>query len=115
MSLDKTDLIEAVIISIGYVLLFMAIDFKVNGLLDKFTLMFIIGGVLLLGLRTVIVEKVGGGMLTEVIVQTIGLILLFLGFKTYAKQFVEQYWMIFIGIGIALYNYHKQVARLIAR
>jgi hypothetical protein len=110
--MKKKDLVRTLVITFGYVLMFLAIDYKLNGFLNgRYALILIIAGAGLLLYEEIFWRKrqVDWSLGFPAVMRTFAYILLFLGLKTYLVQYVETQWIWFIVAGFFIYNYHHKI------
>lgn len=111
--MKKKDLVRTLVITLGYVLMFLAIDYKINGYLNsKYALIFIVIGAGMLLYEEILWKKpkqVNWGLGLPAVIRTFSYILLFLGVKTYLIQYVSTQWIWFVVAGFLIYNYHDKI------
>jgi len=111
------DIIRSIVITFGYVLISLAVQYKIDGLLDKYMLFLIAGGAgILLYERIAWKNKLEStsGISVPAMLRVFAYILLFLGIQNYLIQYVHTQWVWFLIAGILIYNYHHKIVDLIA-
>ena len=115
--MNRRELLHSVILSVGYVLLFIGISniASVNGFLDKYAPFFAIAGALVLYYKKPIANMIPIDVFSNIIVQAVGMILLFLAFKTYATRYVDGNTAVYLVIGLIIYNYAWPITRMLIK
>lgn len=117
MTMNRKELLHSVILSVGYVLLFIGISniASANGVLDKYAPFFAIAGSLVLFYKNKIASLIPLDVFSDIIVQAVGMILLFLAFKTYAMRYIDGNTWVYIVMGLIIYNYAWPLTRMLIK
>lgn len=111
MTMTARELLNSVLLSLGYVLLFVGIAYKVDFIKGKYALAVLSAGCIILYFRKELSDKIPIKIASLVLVQTIGLILIFLGFHTYVEQYTNNLWPWYIIGGAILFNYSPEISK----
>lgn len=112
--MTKRELLHSVLLSVGYVLLFLGIAYKADWITEKYALVTFIIGIIILYFRKELANRIPLKIANLVIVQTIGLILIALGFQAYMRQYLDKLWPMYIIIGALIFNYSAKIAKAVA-
>jgi hypothetical protein len=112
--MNKRELVHSVLLSIGYVLLFISIAYKASFITEKYAIIILLAGIVILYFRKELANKIPIKIANMVIVQTIGLIFIFLGFERYMRQYLDKLWPIYIIAGALIFNYSAKIAKAVA-
>jgi hypothetical protein len=96
--------------SISGVLIFLSLAYWID--LNGFTIfspLLILFGVLLLIYPKPFSDLLPLGFINEAVILTVAHILIFLGSMVYLLRFIEQYWILYLVLGIILINMHKTI------
>jgi hypothetical protein len=115
MTMTSKELTHSVLLSLANVLLFLGLAYKVDWLTIKYAPFVIVAGAAVLYWRNEIANKIPIKVGNLVVIQSIGFILLFLGFKTYISQYLQSYWVWYLVIGVLLFCYAPKIAKLISK
>jgi len=113
--MSKRELLHSVILSLGYVLLFLGIAYKANFITGKYAIIAVVTGLIVLYFREELAKKIPVSVASMVVVQTIGLILIFLGFKAYVEQYITNLWLWYILAGAILFNYAAKISKSLVK
>lgn len=113
--MEKKQLVNSLLVTFAYVLLFVSISYKTNNLLTKWTFLFMVAGALVLWFQDKITQRFRQKFIPKIVIRTVGYILLFLGIKQFITRYVVQHWVWFIILGIVIYNYHNQITERLIR
>lgn len=114
MTMTKRELLHSILLSVGYVLLFLGIAYKADFITQKYALVTLIAGIIILYFRKELANKIPIKIANLVIIQTIGLILIALGFQAYMEQYIEGLWPVYIITGALIFNYSAKISKAIA-
>jgi hypothetical protein len=115
VTMTNRELVNSVLLTIGYVLLFLGVAHKVTFVTEKSAIIIIVAGLVILYFREELAKRIPVKIASTIMVQTIGLILLFLGFENYMRSYLEQYWWIYIIIGALIFNYAAKISKSISK
>jgi len=115
MGMNRKELLHSVILSVGYVLLFIGISNIATDVLDQYAPLFFLAGAIILYYEDKIANSIPLDVFSSIIVQAVGMILLFLAFKTYACRYTEGNTAWFIIIGLIIYNYAWPITRTLIK
>lgn len=115
MTMNKSELLHTVVLSIGYVLLFIGVSNIAGDTLDVYAPLFFIAGALVLYYKDPIADSFPIDAISDIIVQALGMILLFLAFKTYATRYIDGNTGLYILIGLIIYNYAWAITRMLIK
>lgn len=109
--MKKKDLVRTLVITLGYVMIFMAVDYKINGLLVKYALVMLVTGAAILIYEEFVFKGKDNNFRIgwPAILRTFAYILLFLGLKSYLVKYVATSWVWFLVVGFLIYNYHDKI------
>jgi len=115
MTMNRKELLHSVILSAGYVLLFIGISNITTNIIDQYAPFFLLGGAMILYYKDKIANSIPLDVFSGIIVQAVGMILLFLAFKTYAGNYINGNTAWFILIGLIIYNYAWPITRMLIK
>ena len=115
MTMNRKELLHSVILSAGYVLLFIGISNITTNIIDQYAPFFLLGGAMILYYKDKIANSIPLDVFSGIIVQAVGMILLFLAFKTYAYRYTDGNTAWFIIIGLIIYNYAWPITRTLIK
>lgn len=105
------------LVSISGILLFLAIHSWVdlNGYSNLAPVFLIAGVILLLWQDKVIKPPESLQKVSSTTIQTLSHILIFIGLEVYIYEHIQQYWIIFLVLGVILLNWGRNITRQIFR
>jgi hypothetical protein len=113
--MTKRELVHSVLLSFGYVLLFLGIAHKIDFITGKYSLIVLVVGLAILYFREELSNKIPVKIASMVVVQSIGLILIFLGFQAYAQQYLDSLWLWYILGGAIIFNYSAKISKALTK
>lgn len=103
--LNKAKLLNELLISVAGILVFVGLGkfIDLNGF-SSYSILLIFVGILFMFQAKNISKLIKENWFSEALIKTIGYVLLFIGGKAYLDLFADQFWVVFIIIGIILLN-----------
>ncbi len=103
-------------IAVSGVLIFLAVSrfIDLNGL-SKFAPLIGLVGIAMLFWADKVADMIPIKIIQKPLIWSISHVLVFIFVKSYLSQYLANYWVLFIIVGIILLNYNKEIARLLLR
>ena len=109
--MDGTNGFNKLIVSLAGILIFISLAYFID--LNGFTSLspvLIAAGVALLFYSDTLAKKIHVKMITKQIILTFSHIFIFVGGKVYLDQYVQQFWIIYLILGVVMLNKSRAIS-----
>jgi hypothetical protein len=113
--MNGVDAFNKLLVSLAGIFIFISLAYFID--LNGFTSLspvLILAGIGILLFSDEIAKKIKTPWISKSIILTVSHVLIFVGLKVYLDQYVSQYWLVYLIVGVLLLNNSRLIAKKIA-